>query len=109
MRTRSFRRRRRRPPSLEQRAELLADFERCGKSAAAFAREHGIAYSTLCSWRQQGTEPGARPDFVEVELTQPPVELVVELGAHARLRISSVAQVELAARLLQQLSATKPC
>jgi transposase-like protein len=80
-------------------------------SVAAFAREHGIGCSTLHAWRHQARNGKPSPRFVEVELTEPsaPVELLIELGPPARLRLSSVSQIELAAQLLQRVNATKPC
>jgi hypothetical protein len=79
-------------------------------SAAAFAREHGLHYTTFCGWRQRRDKAQTSPAFVEVELPAPsaPMELCIELGAHARLRVHSEGQIVLAARLLQKLSAA-PC
>jgi len=107
---RSSRRGRRRIPP-DRRVQLLAAFERSDLSAAAFARKHGIGYSTFCGWRQRRPEPDPAPGFVQVELSEvaAPIELVVEVGAHARLRITSVSQMELAATLLQRINASKPC
>jgi transposase-like protein len=53
----------------DQRAQLLAAFERSGLSGAAFARQHGIHYTTFCGWRQRQAK--ARPAFVQVELAAP--------------------------------------
>lgn len=93
-----------------QRAQLLAAFDRSELSAAAFARQHQINYTTFCGWRQRRDQSKSAPAFVEVELPAPaPVELVIELGAHARLRLTSAEQIELAARLLQTLNAPRPC
>jgi hypothetical protein len=36
--------------SVARRRQLLAAFERSGLTAAAFARQHGIVYTTFCSW-----------------------------------------------------------
>jgi hypothetical protein len=80
-------------------------------SAAAFAREHGIGYSTFCGWRHRLAKTKASPDFVEVEVAGPAaaVELLVEVGAHTRLRISSIEQIELAARFLHCFNAQAAC
>ena len=90
--------------SPRRRGQLLAAFARSGLSAAAFARQHGIVYTTFCSWRRC---PPARSsiDFAEVELVRPPSlePIVVEWGARARVRLSSHAQLELAAGLLKRL------
>jgi hypothetical protein len=89
----------------------LAAFERSGLSAAAFARQHGLNYTTFCGWRQRRARLNGAPAFVQVELpvAAAPAGLVVELGEHARLRIESPAQIALAAQLLQAFSATHPC
>jgi hypothetical protein len=49
-------------------------------SAAAFARQQGIGYTTFCSWRHRQARCTTSPDFVEVELAAPakPVELWLE-------------------------------
>jgi hypothetical protein len=39
----------------------------------------------------------------------PPVELVIEWGGTARLRLTSQAQIPLAVRLLQSLQEGRPC
>lgn len=92
--------------SPRRRRQLMAAFERSGLSATAFARQHGIVYTTFCSWR--GRRP-ARPTtgFVEVELVGPssPEPIVLELGQRVRVRLSSQAQLELAAGLLKRLEA----
>jgi len=48
---------------------------------------------------------------VQVDLLEPapPVELVVELGATARLRVTTNAQIPLAVRLLQALNVSLSC
>ena len=92
------------------RAQLLAAFDRIGLSAADFARQHGIHYTTFCAWRRRRDRAKGSPAFVQVELDSPapPSELVIELGA-ARLRLVSAAQLPLAARLLQILQEGQPC
>jgi transposase-like protein len=96
--------------SATRRAQLLAAFERSGLSAAAFARQHHLRYTTFCNWRQRQGKAAPSPDFVQVELPPPaPVELVLELGTGARVRITEAGQIELAARLLKALCAPTPC
>lgn len=92
-----------------RRAQLLAAFDRSGLSAAAFTRQHRIHYTTFCGWRRRRSK--GSPGFVQVELPTPTVavELVVELGTSARLRLTSADQVELAARLLHRLNAPAAC
>jgi hypothetical protein len=102
-------RRQRTAPS--RRTQLLAAFDRSGLSAAAFARQQGIGDTTFCGWRQRRAKTKASPAFVEVELPGPAaaVELLIEVGAHARLRISSAGQVELAARFVHCFNAQASC
>jgi transposase-like protein len=104
-------RRRRRRTSPKQRLELLAAFEDSGMSAAAFARQQGIGYTTFCGWRHRQAKAPPFPAFVEVEVAAPAaaVEVWIELGAHARLRLTSAAQVELAARFLHHFHALAAC
>ena len=95
--------------STKRRDQLLRAFDRSGLSAAAFARQHRLHYTTFCNWRHRRAK--AAPAFVQVELPaqRAPVEVTVELGAQARIRIGSATQVELVARLLQALNAPSPC
>jgi len=106
----SFRRGWRRT-SAERRSQLLAAFDRSGLSAAAFARQQGLNYTTFCGWRHRRAETHPAPAFVQVELPSAPVpaELVIELAAPARMRITSDRQIELAARLLQALNIPSAC
>ena len=106
-----FRRRRQRRTLPSRRIQLLAAFDRSGLSAAAFARQHGISYTTFCGWRHRWAKTKVSPAFVEVEVPEPAaaVELLIEVGAHACLRISSAGQVELAARFLHHFNALTSC
>ena len=94
-----------------RKAQLLSAFDRSGLSAAAFARQHDIRYSTFCGWRYKRAAGKAPPVFVEVELPKstPATGLLIDLGAKARLHLSSEAQIPLAAKLLQTLNAALPC
>ena len=109
--TRRFPRRRGGRAPAAQRTKLLAAFERSGLSAAAFARQQGLNYTTFCGWRHRRAQAKASPGFVQVELASVPVpaELVIELSERARMRLTSADQIELAARLLQALNAPAPC
>ena len=100
----------RRSKAAKRRLRLLTEFDRSGLSAAAFARQHKINYTTFCGWRQRRDKNPSSPAFVEIEVpaASGPVELVLELGI-ARLRLHSSSQVELAVRLLQALNAPQPC
>lgn len=107
----STRSRRTQRTTIAARARLLAAFDRSGLSAAAFARQHQLNYTTFCGWRHRRAKLNPAPAFVPVELTAPPAAagLLVELGGHARLRIESSGQIALAAQLLQHLNAARPC
>lgn len=87
-----------------QRARFLEAFDRSGLSAADFARKHHLNYTTFCGWRQRRADTTALPAFVQVEVTPPsaPVELLIELGSSARLRIQ-------VARLIETLNAKTAC
>lgn len=100
---------RHKPIDAKRRAELLAEFDRSGLTAAAFARQQGLHYTTFCNWRHRRARTSA--GFVEVELPAPatPVEVTVELSAQARMRLTSVDQVELAVRLIQALNTPGAC
>ena len=96
---------RRRRTTSSERAKVLNAFDRSGLSAAAFARQQQINYTTFCGWRQR-RDTAPAPEFIEVEVPARDVSvgLVVEVGAKIRLRISSADQVPLAATLLSQLA-----
>ena len=95
-----------------RRSEILAAFDRSGLTAAAFARQHKLNYTTFSNWRcsRRAKKTGA-PGFVQVELAEPAGtgEVVIELGSQARIRISAPQQIEMAARLLQKLNPLVPC
>ena len=93
------------------RTQLLAAFDRSGLSAAAFTRQHGLNYTTFCGWRAQRAKTRTTPAFVQVEVPAPipPVELVIEVGPHTRLRVHSESQIALATQLLQRLNAPATC
>lgn len=80
-------------------------------SAAAFARQQGIGYTTFCGWRHRQAKAPPAPAFVEIEVSAPAAtaEVWIELGANARLSLTSAAQVELAARLLHRFHAQGTC
>ena len=82
-----------------RRARLLAAFDRSRLSAAAFARQHGIHYTTFGGWRQRRDQGQSSPGFVQVEMPEPTplVEMVIELGGTARLSLTAEVQIPLAA------------
>ena len=106
-----FARHRRPRTPLRRRNQLLAAFDRSGLSAAAFARQQGIGYTTFCGWRHRRAKAPSAPAFVEVQLSEPAaeIELRVEVGAYARLQITSAGQIELAAHLLHRFNALASC
>ena len=118
----------------EQRAEVLAAFERSGLKGKAFAALAGINYQTFMGWRWAKSQRGGPPTSVKQRATAttlPPtfLEAVVAgsglpleharcLDDHAQclevtlpggsmLRIASPHQVALAAQLLNALRS--PC
>lgn len=95
----------------QQRAKILAAFERSGLSAAAFARQRGIKYTTFCFWRQHRDKAKRSAAFTEVELSDPPreAEVLIELGSQARVHLCSVGQIPLVAGLVRELNAARPC
>jgi transposase-like protein len=117
--------------SRERREAILDDFERSGISGAAYARLHGISYSTFANWvqkrrRRQRREAGkeGRPEpgkatgepgkleltLAEITVEKPPSagpagKLRVALPGGASLVIADASQAELAAELIRQLEA----
>lgn len=98
--------------SVLRRRELLAEYESSGLSIADFVRKQGIRYSTFYAWLAQSEakpQSALKPKVcfaeIEVEPTGSSEPIVIELGQHARMRLSSAQQVGLAARLLKELEA----
>jgi len=101
--------------SKEQRQAVLAKFEQSGMSAAKFAARAGIKYSTFAGWVQRyrrgkprGTSKAVR--FVEAVVgpnSAKPVQskngLILHLPGAVRVELSSVAEVPLAAALIEAL------
>jgi transposase-like protein len=97
--------------SKEQRRLILAEFERSGLSAAAFARRTGLKYSTFAVWVQRGrrTHRPARKApvrLLEAVLTsaKPASGLTVLLPGGARLEVREAGQIPLAAALVHALA-----
>jgi len=97
--------------SKEQRRVILAEFERSGISATAFAQRTGLKYSTFAAWvqRYRRTKRPVRKSplrLLEAMAAQPAVVVVplqVQLPCGARLEISEASQIPLAAALLGAL------
>lgn len=102
---------------VEQRAAVVAEFERSGLPGTQFARLAGMKYPTLMGWvsrlrRTRAAKARRRGKllFLEAELARPAEQsaLSVELGGGAAvLKIADGAQVPLAAQLIKALQ--RPC
>jgi lambda repressor-like predicted transcriptional regulator len=89
-----------------RRERILAKFKRSGLSAYGFARQHSLPYSTLIQWLKRSSPVPKDISFTEVELPAPPPEpLTLELGPHARLRLTAASQMPLAVQLIKLLQA----
>ena len=90
------------------REALLDAFEQSGMSGAAFARLHGIRYSTFAHWRRvrrlgrETAEPA--PGFHEVTI-HPAAgpALTIQLPGGGRFRLERADQLPMAKALLQYL------
>ena len=71
--------------SEEEKAALVARFERGGTTAREFCREQGVAYQSLLAWRRKAGGQEARrraappPGFIELALPPPAAGAVAEL------------------------------
>jgi len=101
--------------SKEQRQLILAEFERSGVSAAAFAQRAGLKYSTLAGWLQRYRRtkaPRRRASplrlleavVAEVQSSDPNSSLSLQLPDGTRLEIHNPKQAALAADLLRALA-----
>lgn len=106
--------------SKEQRRAVLAQFEQSGLSAAKFAKVAGLKYSTLAGWlqRYRRSKPKRRPGRMRLleavidpagsaALTAPK-GVVLHLPGQVRLELSSLADVPIAAALVQALQSAAP-
>ena len=105
------------PP--EQRDALLAEFDRCGMSGAAFARHCGIKYQTFVAWRRtrerrrsKAAVPSGVLNLAEVLLDRSPSKpadgLRIELPGGACLHVRDVESARLAAAVLNALNPKVP-
>jgi transposase-like protein len=98
--------------SREQRKIVLGEFERSGVSAAQFARQTGLKYSTLAGWLVRYRRSKRLSSAPTVRLLEAVVEeaggekkpLVLELPGGARMEIKDAGQATLAAALLRTLA-----
>ena len=95
----------------KDREALMDTFEQSGMSGAAFARLHGIRYSTFAHWRRvrrlrrQAAEP-AQATFQEITLqAEGPAShtLTVELPGGGRFTLDRADQLPMAAALLRYM------
>ena len=111
--------------SAERRTSLLDEFERSGLSGAKFAALMGLKYQTFASWMQKrrqqrgasatGSAKPAEPmRWLEAVVEQAQsgaagvgAAVVLQLPGGARVALTNVLQMELAAALLRALE--KPC
>lgn len=108
-----------RTPAADREA-ILALFEQGGMSGAAFARLHGIRYSTFMHWcarrRKRLASKGSATEttlFQEVEVSNSPLPrregLVVELPLGARVRVERADQIPFIAALCRHLREHAGC
>jgi transposase-like protein len=97
--------------SKEQRRIILGEFERSGLSAAQFAQQTGLKYSTLAGWLQRyrrsqspGRARAVRLLEAVVEQNADKLPLVLELPGGARIEIKDAQQAALAGALLRTLA-----
>lgn len=94
----------------QDRETWLDAFEQSGMSGAAFARLHGISYTTFAGWRQrrrrERTSETAEPLFDEVDIRpvhSDTVGLKVSLPGGASVNVDRADQFPLVAALLNYL------
>lgn len=109
--------------SERQRDELVNACKASGLSVRRFAELHGVKHQTLTNWLHQrkrasslvpaGFHAPAPLLLVPAELEAPPAAAVapmeVTLPGEARLVISAPAHIQLAAALIRELQAKRPC
>lgn len=102
-----------RPPLREAAARrLLAESNQPGSSLAAVARDHGLNYSTLHSWKRKLTGAARRvaakqPSFAEVKVTGSPAALLeLQTPQGFTVRLASGFAAEDLRRILESLRAS---
>ena len=96
--------------SSEQREELVRAFEHSGLTAAAFARGHGIKYTTLRYWLQRASQPKLDPQPTLIEVVQEAPNdgsLEIRLGEACRIEITDPKQAKLAAAVIREWEAAR--
>jgi len=106
--------------SKEQRRAILVQFEQSGLSAAKFAKVAGLKYSTLAGWlqRYRRSKPKGRLGRLRLlEAVMDPADSAAATGAkgvflhlpgQVRLELSGLADVPIAAALIQALQSAAP-
>lgn len=101
--------------SRAQREEILAEFDRSGLSALAFAKLIGVHYQTLLGWKKARAkrslaplEPASPLKFLEAAIQEtsplsPALALNVSLPGGVQIQLHHASQVDLAAQLIQSL------
>lgn len=96
--------------SKEQRRVILAEFERSGLSAARFARQTGLKYSTFAVWVQRYRRPKRSERksplrLLEAVVTPAPARsaLLVQLPGGAQVELREASQIPLVAALVRAL------
>jgi hypothetical protein len=106
---------RREHTSPEHRDAWLDAFEQTSMSGAAFARLHGIRYTTFAHWRQtrqkqrQASDKKPKTFFEEVEVRRPAPEAIglnITLPGGATVTVTRPEQFPLVAALLKYLDCT---
>lgn len=112
--------------SAEHREQLLDSYEQSSLAGTKFAKLHGIKYQTFATWvqkrkRQRGEYELTSKEAPPEKLLQSLVELDVTAASHindalsvehtsgVRLSVSTPAQAQLAATLLNNLKPQTPC
>ena len=103
--------------SKEQRRDILAEFERGGVSAAEFAKQNGIKYSTFAGWlqRHRRAKPKGQPQAVRlleamVEQTlqgtgpSATASIILRWPGGSHVEITDAKQIPLAAALVRALA-----
>jgi transposase-like protein len=103
--------------SKAQREVILAEFERGGVSAAQFAQQTGLKYSTLAGWLQRYRRAKPRRPVRSLRLLEAVVEsargavtgasLVLQLPGGVRSEVADEKQAALAAMVVRALAG--PC
>ena len=108
----------------EQKKTMVDAYRASGLSAPRFAAHHGVSYQTLISWikKDKQSSSSATPDCSPLGFfslipaviegggnSAPGEAMEISLPGGARLSITSVKHVALAAALIRELEHARPC